>query len=90
LPSGAIAALPGGGNKELAALLSESPDRKVDKLEVTALNISAQKQALKKAEGEVAAPAKKPGRRAKVAPETNGSPALVQAPPHAASSPVGT
>jgi hypothetical protein len=43
----AITANPDKGNSELAALLSAAPERKTDKLKVTAQDVAAQKQAMK-------------------------------------------
>src|SRR5690349_7458374 len=74
----AIEALPDKGNTEHAALLSAAPERKTDKIKVTAQDVAAQKQAMKKlgiakASGAAAVPApaaklagngrRKPGRK---------------------------
>ena len=52
----AIKAHPNKGNKEIAELLNDSHDRMDDKIKVTPQDVAQQKQALKKAGGEAAAP----------------------------------
>jgi hypothetical protein len=67
----AITANPGKGNTELAEMLSAAPERKADKIKVTAQDVATQRQAMKKP-GAQKAPsaasatkpsAKKPGRK---------------------------
>jgi hypothetical protein len=70
----AIKAHPGMSNIELAKLLSESPARQQDKIEVSASDVSAQKQALKKLEEGSVAPASRNGEPAQ-------PPAKAKAPP---------
>jgi hypothetical protein len=52
----AIKAHPKKGNTEIAELINDSHDRMDDKIKVTPQDIAQQKQALKKAGGEAAAP----------------------------------
>ena len=52
----AIKAHPNKGNKEIAELINDSHDRMDDKIKVTPQDIAQQKQAMKKAGGEAAAP----------------------------------
>ena len=52
----AIKAHPNKGNKEIAELINDSHDRMDDKIKVTPQDVAQQKQALKKAGGEAAAP----------------------------------
>jgi hypothetical protein len=58
----AITANPDKGNTELAAFLTESEDRKKDKIKVTAQDVASQKQAMKKA-GVTVPPATQPKKR---------------------------
>jgi hypothetical protein len=73
----AIKAHPGMSNIELAKLLSESPARQQDKIEVSPSDVSAQKQALKKLEEGSAAPASDNGEPAK--PKAKAPPTVPQA-----------
>ena len=52
----AIKAHPNKGNKEIAEFINDSHDRMDDKIKVTPQDVAQQKQALKKAGGEAAAP----------------------------------
>src|SRR5438876_5154145 len=78
-----IAAHPRLGNTQLAELINGSDDRKTDKIQVTATDVSNQKQALKALNGK--AKKKKAPKAQKAASKAAGTP---QAAPVRAASPV--